>query len=71
MKEIRISNKYYCNRMRILEYLVKNGAEVLSQVPDIKNPSRTVWVFNAKDVVDLLNSYHKLHNNEFTFILDE
>ena len=69
MREIKMSDKYYCNRLRVLKYLLDNGAKVESQVPDINYPNRTVWIFNSKDVVDLLNEYNKEFNHDFKYVL--
>lgn len=70
IKKVCINGQYfYCNRMRLYEYFLANGAKVVKQLPDLYNPNRTVWVFNSTDVVDLLNSYHELHNNNIRFEL--
>ena len=62
-------NYYYCNRMRLYEFILSHGVKVVKQLPDLYDPSRTVWVFNSEDVVDLLNEYHEQHNNNIRFVL--
>ncbi len=51
---------YTCQRLRLLEYLLKRGFEPVRDVPDPNNWRFRHWIFkNSIELEDALNEYFK------------
>lgn len=67
---IYIKDKYYCARLRQLQYLEDSGFHYENIQADVKDPSRKVWVYNVtSDLLEALNMYCFLRNLDIQYEL--
>ena len=58
MKELKHGKNYVCKRLKLLEYLLKEGFEPVKTIPDADNWKFKNWIFvNSVELEDALASY--------------
>lgn len=54
---------YICKRLRLLDFLMKQGFEVIDTVPDVKNPKYKCWRF--KRTPEILEAVEQYYSTDF------
>lgn len=67
--KVRIGSIYYCNRIRIYEFLSRKGFAPAFVKPDFKDTNRIVWCFDrTPELLAALNEYSRINNSGLYFV---
>lgn len=57
----KAADYYICKRLKLLDFLMKKGFEVIDVVPDAKNPLYNCWRFKrTPEILEAVDEYYSL-----------
>lgn len=60
----RTTEYYICKRLKLLDFLMKKGFEVIDVVPDVNNPLYNCWRFKrTPEILVAVDEYYSLKPN--------
>lgn len=68
-KQYVIKESFFCNRLRVLNFLYEKGLKPEREAPDLKDFNKKIWIFPVTDkLIDALNEYSDIHNTGVFYI---